>query len=116
MVGTWQRAAGPDDVLSAFRTDDGELLALLLGWATDDRIRKRILVDNPPSPYDCPRGVGAKRTASGGERLLDPRQVLFDAIQARVNSIRAGEPLPEDAVEKALIRDAAVCVQGDVAR
>ena len=55
--------------------------------------------------------AGAKRTASRGEGLLDPCQLLLDAIQARVNGIRLGEALLEDAVEKALIRDAAVCGQ-----
>ena len=54
---------------------------------------------------------GAKRTASRGEGLLDPCQFLLDAIQARVNGLRLGEALLEDAVEEALIRDAAVCGQ-----
>jgi len=43
--------------------------------------------------------VGAKRTASGGAGLLDPRQLPFDAIQARVNGIRLGDALLEDAVD-----------------
>jgi predicted TIM-barrel fold metal-dependent hydrolase len=41
----------PHPNLSGYMPDDGELLDLLLDWAPDPDVRRRVLVDNPASLY-----------------------------------------------------------------
>jgi hypothetical protein len=88
---------------------EGAVLALQVGWVPGGRMRIR---GDPATRRDeCPRAAGAKGAASRGEGLVDPCQLLLDAIQARVNGLRPGAVLLEEAVEEALVRDAAVCGQ-----
>jgi len=60
-----------------------------------------------------PGGWGPKRIASVSEGLLEPRQLLLDAVQARAQGLRLDEVLFEDAVEEALVWDAALSNSGD---
>ena len=39
------------------KPDDAVLFDLLLDWAPDEKVRNRILVDNPAVLYDFPKGA-----------------------------------------------------------